>query len=267
MKRDFCGMLDEGEVCMAYRLVGRISGIEVHLDVGDESAILGASSSCDLRVDHPTVSRRHLQLTPTAEGLRIRDLDSKNGTWIGNVRVHEGIVAPGGSIRLGQVELLVEPLDPGSFPDEVHSGTLTRPDLARPRFGGGGSAPNAGGSVGTNAFECFVTGAMRDALDELDDGRDLEKLAAIVGHGLSSCLPLSTVEIGWKTPGTGATLYCRRQDGVEFSSQQITRTRGELYLYCAFKNIPEISDLEALLDVALGLVVLGEGSTLGGETG
>jgi len=260
-------MLDEGEVCMAYRLVGRVSGVEVHLDVGSESAILGASSRCDLRVDHPTVSRRHLQLTPTAEGLHIRDLDSKNGTWIGNVRVHEGIVASGATIRLGQVELLVELLDTASFSDEVHSGTLTRPDLERPHVAAGGSAPYAEKPAGRNPFECFVSGAVRDALHELESGRDLEKLAAIVGHGLSSCLQLSTVEIGWKTPGTGATLYCRRQDGVEFSSQQITRTRGELYLYCAFKTIPGIFDLEALLDIALGLVVLGEGSTLGGETG
>ncbi|MCW9077593.1 MAG: hypothetical protein OQK74_00300 [Gammaproteobacteria bacterium] len=32
-----------------------------------------------------------------------------------------------------------------------------------------------------------------------------------------------------------------------------------LYLYCAFKTVPDIEDLESLLDTALGLVTLGEG--------
>jgi pSer/pThr/pTyr-binding forkhead associated (FHA) protein len=251
---------------MAYRLVGRIGGAEVELSVGGESAVLGASADCDIRIDHPTVSRRHLQLTPMAEGLHLLDLESKNGTWIGNVRVHEGIVAPGESIRLGQVELRVDSLEAETAAAAFMSATTTQADPARPRYSE--RTPTAARPVPaeSSAIERFFLGPLQDAIEELRTGRDLEKLAAIVGHGLSAALPLSTVEIGWKTPGTGATLYCRRQDGVEFSSQQITRTQGELYLYCAFKTIPDIEDLESLLDTALGLVTLGEGSSPKAET-
>jgi len=246
---------------MAYRLVGCVAGTDVEFRVDEGSSVIGASTDCDLLVNHPTVSRRHIQVTPTDQGLHVLDLGSKNGTWIGTVRVHERVVGFGESIRLGQVEFRVESFNPteepaGDAPTPQSEFTLTEPRPAATMS-----------SAGRNPFECFVTGALRDALEELASESDLSRLAAIVGHGLSACLPLSTVEIGWKTPGVGATLYCRRQDGVEFSSQQITRTKDDLYLYCAFKTVPEVDDLESLLDTALSLVVLGEGDPPAGESG
>jgi hypothetical protein len=250
---------------MAYRLVGCVTGTDVEFRLDEGSSVLGASTDCDLLVNHPTVSRRHVQVTPTDQGLHVLDLASKNGTWIGTVRVQERVVGYGESIRLGQVELRVEAWDPTAEP--AAEASTPRPPTPSPEYALTKPRPAVTNlHPARNPFECFVTRALRDALDELASGRDLARLAAIVGHGLSACLPLSTVEIGWTTPGANSTLYCRRQDGVEFSSQQITRNRGDLYLYCAFKTIPEVDDLESLLDAALGLVALGEGSPSAGKT-
>jgi hypothetical protein len=238
---------------MAYRLQGRVSGRMVRLTVEEGSATLGAGSDCDLRVDHPTVSRRHIELTTTDHGLHVRDLGSKNGTWIGAERVKDRVVIHGETMRLGKVELRVESTaaDAPPLPEQGVSDLELLSTAPRPAVKG--SAP------GRSPFECFLAGPMHEAIDELAEHRDLPRLAAIVGHGLSVCLPLSTVEIGWTTPGADATLYCRRQDGVEFSAQQITRTRDNLYLYCAFKTVPDFDALEDLLDAALGLVALGDG--------
>src|SRR5690242_6032157 len=37
----------------------------------------------DLRLTDPAISRRHLEVAATADGLLVRDLGSRNGTWLG----------------------------------------------------------------------------------------------------------------------------------------------------------------------------------------
>lgn len=45
--------------------------------------VLGRSGDCGIRLDHPGISREHVRLTPTAEGLLVEDLGSTNG-WLLN---------------------------------------------------------------------------------------------------------------------------------------------------------------------------------------
>jgi hypothetical protein len=44
---------------------------------------LGRAADCGIHLAHPGVSRHHLRLTPTAEGLLVEDLGSTNG-WLLN---------------------------------------------------------------------------------------------------------------------------------------------------------------------------------------
>ncbi len=67
----------------------------------------GSASSAALVVAHPSVSRVHAELEPAPGGLWVRDLGSLNGTWVGALRLREGVVPFGASVRLGQVELRV----------------------------------------------------------------------------------------------------------------------------------------------------------------
>jgi pSer/pThr/pTyr-binding forkhead associated (FHA) protein len=231
---------------MVYCLVGRVGGRDVELQLRGGAAVLGSDPGCDLVMHDTTVSRRHAELTPMNSGVQVIDLGSKNGTYVGAVRIERRGVGHGESLRFGRVVLQVESSDPVI---EVTEG-YALPDAAAP------AEIDQTRARGRNPFECFVAGAMQDALHELAAEPDLTRLAAIVGHGLAMCLPLSAVEIGWKMPGTGSTLYCHRQDGIEFSSEQITRIQDDLYLYCAFKTTPKAHALESLLDTALGLVVL-----------
>ncbi len=52
--------------------------------------LLGASSSVDVFIDNSYVSRMHAQIVEEADGHRIRDLDSKNGTLVNGARVASG---------------------------------------------------------------------------------------------------------------------------------------------------------------------------------
>jgi DNA-binding NtrC family response regulator len=73
----------------------------------EKSALVGSSPSVSLRIDDPLVSRLHAELTVQADGLWLRDLSSKNGSFVESVRVVEAQVPHGGRIRVGSSVLKV----------------------------------------------------------------------------------------------------------------------------------------------------------------
>ena len=80
----------------------------------DDGARLAVGTAEDnaLVVRDPAVSRYHLELSRTPAGVEVIDLGSRNGTWVGNVRVQRAIVAAGTQLRIGDTTLAVE--DAGS---------------------------------------------------------------------------------------------------------------------------------------------------------
>jgi len=69
---------------------------------------IGRSDGNMFQVIEPSVSGRHCEVRLTEEGLHVRDLLSTNGTFIAGAKITEGIVKPGHSLRLGDVELRFE---------------------------------------------------------------------------------------------------------------------------------------------------------------
>ena len=57
------------------------------LPIRQGALILGRSSSCDLRLPHASISRRHARLTRRGERLLLEDLGSQNGTFVDDERV------------------------------------------------------------------------------------------------------------------------------------------------------------------------------------
>jgi DNA-binding NtrC family response regulator len=97
----------------AYRIVvesGRDAGSSIVIDQGGVDRVLvGTSPSCQLRLTDPLVSRRHVVLEPTAQGLSVVDIGSTNGTSIHGVRVREALVEVGALIAVGESMLRIEP--------------------------------------------------------------------------------------------------------------------------------------------------------------
>jgi pSer/pThr/pTyr-binding forkhead associated (FHA) protein len=76
--------------------------------------ILGRSSSCDFQVVHPMVSRKHCELVPADDGVKVLDLHSSNGTYVNGHRVWETeVVHDGDEIHLACVSYRVA-VDPSS---------------------------------------------------------------------------------------------------------------------------------------------------------
>jgi DNA-binding NtrC family response regulator len=73
------------------------------------SCVCGAGTEADLVIADETVSRRHLELWLVAEGVRVRDLASHNGTFYAGQRIQDAVLAAGSTIRLGRAELRIEP--------------------------------------------------------------------------------------------------------------------------------------------------------------
>lgn len=87
---------------------------------------VGTHESADLVLTDRSVSRRHVELQPSGDGLWLRDLESTNGTFLRTTRVREALLEPGSDFDVGRTRV------------EIRT-TTTRsrvPLSRRTRFGG-----------------------------------------------------------------------------------------------------------------------------------
>ena len=66
--------------------------------VTEQALICGRDADCDQVLDHPMISRRHVRLVPTTEGLQVEDLGSTNGTYLNGKRILEPALARTGDV-------------------------------------------------------------------------------------------------------------------------------------------------------------------------
>jgi len=104
-------------------LSGPDAGREV--EVGD-GVVLGRQQGSDVLVRDELASRRHAEVLPLPGGrVRLRDLDSANGTFVGDEQVGERVLEAGEVIRIGAVRIAVEraaPAEPGPAAPATYSG-------------------------------------------------------------------------------------------------------------------------------------------------
>lgn len=77
------------------------------LRVGPGVYRIGASADCDLVLDDPAVSRHHLEIQLAPEGVAVRDLESRNGTFYLGARVGAMNLALGSRLTVGETSLEV----------------------------------------------------------------------------------------------------------------------------------------------------------------
>ncbi len=73
----------------------------------DRRCVLGSAPHCDIIIADQAVSRVHAEIEPRDEGIWVRDLNSRNGTFVEGVRVESACVLHGFTIRVGATDLLV----------------------------------------------------------------------------------------------------------------------------------------------------------------
>ncbi|MCA9124526.1 MAG: FHA domain-containing protein [Planctomycetaceae bacterium] len=79
---------------------GTTSTNEVYLKL---PAIIGRGRSAQITIPHSLVSRQHCEISEDDGQLVVRDLDSLNGTYVGDERITEAVLSPGSLLTVGTV--------------------------------------------------------------------------------------------------------------------------------------------------------------------
>jgi hypothetical protein len=104
---------------MFYLAIKEHGRLVAHVPISGTRATIGRDATNDVVILRATVSSSHAEIGAGASGFEIRDLGSRNGTWVNGARIGETTpIKPEDRIRIGhfQVELASVPLPyPGGF--------------------------------------------------------------------------------------------------------------------------------------------------------
>jgi DNA-binding NtrC family response regulator len=82
------------------------------IEVGTDPVIVGRNAACKVVLDDGKCSAVHAEFVATEQGVRVRDLGSRNGTFVGGVRVGEIFLLTATKLRIGETEMVFEPARP-----------------------------------------------------------------------------------------------------------------------------------------------------------
>jgi len=75
--------------------------------LGEKVVRAGRHPESDIFLDDITVSRRHVEITPSNGGAySLRDVGSLNGTYVNRERIDEVQLAPGDEVQIGKFKLV-----------------------------------------------------------------------------------------------------------------------------------------------------------------
>jgi pSer/pThr/pTyr-binding forkhead associated (FHA) protein len=77
-------------------------------DLTAERTTVGRVEDNTFQIAEPSVSSRHCEILLQVSDILIRDLGSTNGTFINGEKITEGILKPGQTLKLGNVELKLD---------------------------------------------------------------------------------------------------------------------------------------------------------------
>ncbi len=76
--------------------------------IARDITVVGRREDCDLRIPVEDVSRKHCRLVKEADGIRLEDLGSSNGSYVNGHRVQETGLKPGDWIQIGPVQFVIQ---------------------------------------------------------------------------------------------------------------------------------------------------------------
>lgn len=76
--------------------------------VEKDRIVIGRTNACDLRIPLASVSRKHCELVRSEQGVSIRDLQSKNGTFHNGRRIEQAEILVGDRVVIGSVVFTLE---------------------------------------------------------------------------------------------------------------------------------------------------------------
>ena len=84
-----------------------------------EKTSIGRLDDNTFQIAEPSVSSHHCEVLLRGNDVLVRDLNSTNGTYIAGEKISEATLKPGQILRLGQVEMRLEPDTPPASPKKL----------------------------------------------------------------------------------------------------------------------------------------------------
>ncbi|MBI3929468.1 MAG: FHA domain-containing protein [Armatimonadetes bacterium] len=107
----------------------RGDGLRSGFPLNRDQIVIGREVSCDVMLNNGSVSRMHSEIVRLAEGYLLRDMGSRNGTFVNGQRVQEVLLEDGDTLSIGDIELTFEgprqPVRSRSDTDFTSLGTIS----------------------------------------------------------------------------------------------------------------------------------------------
>jgi transcriptional regulator with PAS, ATPase and Fis domain len=116
----------EGE---AWLVIAPGTVAERRLVIGDAPIVIGSDKECDVVLKDRHVSRQHAELRRTDDGIMLRDLGSRNGTFVERISIKEVVLRSGAQLRIGMTPLAFETGDENGRLARLARGTIADEDL------------------------------------------------------------------------------------------------------------------------------------------
>jgi DNA-binding NtrC family response regulator len=79
--------------------------------VNIDPVLIGRDPSCEIVVDDPEVSAIHCEVRAEGQGVLVKDLGSRNGTFVGSVRIREAVLTASCALQVGSMRIAFEPVE------------------------------------------------------------------------------------------------------------------------------------------------------------
>jgi len=147
----------------AFLYVERGPGAGQLVPVHQGGMVMGRASVSELRLQHPSISRRHAQITRLGERFYIKDLGSQNGTFVNRTRIATEVeVHPGDEVSVGNALLKLRgPVQAAEAPAFVPSIQERRSKVPQRKRSNAVRVGLVGGALGFLIAAVFVFAALK----------------------------------------------------------------------------------------------------------
>jgi transcriptional regulator with PAS, ATPase and Fis domain len=121
----------------AWLIVGPGTAAERRMNILNHPLVIGSGEDCDVVVLDQHVSHRHAEICRTLKGIVVRDLGSRNGTFVERIAVKEAVLRSGVQLRIGMTTFAFETGDENGRLARLARGDIDDEELKNipPAFG------------------------------------------------------------------------------------------------------------------------------------
>ena len=183
-----------------WRLEPVDGGAPLRLPEG-RAVLLGRAPTCDIHLDHDTISRRHAELRAGSEGITVLDLGSSNGVQVNGVRVRSALLALDDLVWFGALSFRV-----GFGPAPAAASAVSAVRLAAGDLPSDTALRAIDVRSGAGALARLAPDALTRLVDlarQLSGTVELERLLELVVEQAAALLPADRVALLLSDPAGG----------------------------------------------------------------